>query len=398
MPNNEVRTVTLLGLGFGLVGLDRWIIAPLFPAMVADLHLGYRDLGNLVGVLGVSWGLFSVLSGRAADSIGYRRILIPTVLSFAVLSTLSGLASGLVGLIIVRALMGAAQGSFCPVSFAATAAASEPHRRGFNLGLQQCGFALFGLGLGPILATQLLAVTPSWRWVYWINAAPTLGLGLLLYFFLREPPAAPLSVPAGGTGDSWGQLFRSRNIVLSMFALMSTMTCVFVMSAMAPSYLEDFLKLSRAEMGFVMSAIGFGGFFGQFGIPAISDRLGRRWTAILSFTGAVAAVYAFRGVGASPGLLAALLFAIAFFCLGNVALITGPIASESAPAGLVTSAIGIVVGAGEIFGGGVAPWLAGRIADAYGIQNILYLALAGVALGAIVCLFLRETAPRRAMS
>jgi len=61
----------------------------------------------------------------------------------------------------------------------------------------------------------------------------------------------------------------------------------------------------------------------------------------------------------------------------------------------VSSAIGIVVGAGEIFGGGVAPSLAGYIAQNYGIQNVLYLALVGVATGVFVCLFLKETAPRK---
>ncbi len=82
-----------------------------------------------------------------------------------------------------------------------------------------------------------------------------------------------------------------------------------------------------------------------------------------------------------------------FFSLGNIALITGPISTESAPLGLVSSAIGIVVGTGEIFGGGVAPSLAGYIAENYGIENVLYLALVGVSLGAVVSLFLKETAP-----
>src|SRR4051812_28007138 len=31
----EWKAVLLLGFGFGLVGLDRWIIAPLFPCMAA---------------------------------------------------------------------------------------------------------------------------------------------------------------------------------------------------------------------------------------------------------------------------------------------------------------------------------------------------------------------------
>ena len=50
---------------------------------------------------------------------------------------------------------------------------------------------------------------------------------------------------------------------------------------------------------------------------------------------------------------------------------------------------------GEIFGGGIAPSIAGYVAQHYGIQNVLYLALVGVALGIIVCLFLKETAPRK---
>jgi predicted MFS family arabinose efflux permease len=135
----------------------------------------------------------------------------------------------------------------------------------------------------------------------------------------------------------------------------------------------------------VTSAIGFGGFFGQFGWPGLSDRFGRKPLAILGFVGATACVWWFASTGAATLPLFAALFVCSFFCLGNVALITGPIATESAPAGLISSAIGIVVGAGEIFGGGVA--------DRFGLPSVLYVALAGVALGIVVCLFLRETAP-----
>ena len=83
--------------------------------------------------------------------------------------------------------MGAMEGTYCPTSFTAVAAASKPRRRGFNQGLQQSGFALLGLALGPIIATQLLNVVPSWRWVFWIVAIPGFIVGMLLFFVLREP-------------------------------------------------------------------------------------------------------------------------------------------------------------------------------------------------------------------
>jgi len=392
----EWKAITLLGVGFGLVGLDRWIIAPLFPFMTEDLGLNYQDLGNIVGALGLMWGVFAIFSGRLSDKIGHRKVLIPAILLFSLMSGLSGLASSITNLILIRALMGMMEGAYCPTSFTAVAAASRPARRGFNQGLQQSGFALLGLGLGPIVATQLLVVVPSWRWVFWIVAIPGFIVGALLFIVLREPRDTQGGelIGAGQDGGKWLAVLQSRNIVLSMLALFGAMSCVFVLSAMVPSYLVDYLKLSAAQTGFVTSALGFGGFFGQFGVPGLSDVFGRKLIAILGFVGSAISVWLLSGIGADATMLFVALFVVSFFCLGNVALITGPIATEAAPAGLVSSAIGIVVGSGEIFGGGVAPSIAGYIAQNYGIENVLFVALSGVVFGAIVCLFLRETAPR----
>jgi MFS family permease len=93
-------------LGFGLVGLDRWIIAPLFPSMMKDLHLNYQDLGNLVGILGVCWGVFAAVMGGVSDKIGRRKVLIPAIFIFSILSGLSGMATGFLSLILIRGIMG----------------------------------------------------------------------------------------------------------------------------------------------------------------------------------------------------------------------------------------------------------------------------------------------------
>ena len=180
-----------------------------------------------------------------------------------------------------------------------------------------------------------------------------------------------------------------------MLALFCAMSCVFVLSALVPDYLVGYLGLSTQQMGVVTSALGFGGFFGQFGVPGLSDVFGRKIMAILGFVGATASLWLFAHTGADPVLLFVGLFVVSFFSLGNVALITGPIATEAAPAGLISSAIGIVVGSGEIFGGGIAPSIAGFVANNYGIENVLYVALVGVGLGVLVSLCLKETAPRK---
>ena len=393
----EWKTVALLGVGFGLVGLDRWIIASLFPAMAADLGLPEGEIGRLAGILGILWGVFAIFSGRLSDAIGHRKVLIPAIILFSLMSGFSGMVQSLVALVWIRAIMGAMEGTYCPTSFTAVAAASKPERRGFNQGLQQSGFALMGFALGPIIATQLLNVVPSWRYVFWICAIPGFIVGLLLYFQLREPKDTQAGALIGATqaSGSWLEVLKTPNILVCMVALLCAMACVFVLGAMVPIYLTNALQLGPTDVGLVASALGFGGFFGQFGWPGLSDRFGRKPLAILGFIGATVSVWWFASTGASVLPLFVALFVCSFFCLGNVALITGPIATESAPRGLISSAIGVVVGAGEIFGGGVAPIIAGGVTDRFGLPSALNVALVGVALGIVVCLFLRETAPSK---
>jgi MFS family permease len=393
----EWKTVALLGIGFGLVGLDRWIIASLFPAMAMDLGLPEGEIGRLAGILGILWGVFAIFSGRLSDKIGHRKVLIPAIILFSLMSGFSGMVQSLMALVWIRAIMGAMEGTYCPTSFTAVAAASKPQRRGFNQGLQQSGFALMGFALGPIIATQLLTVVPSWRWVFWICAIPGFVVGALLYFHLREPKDTQAGALIGATqaSGSWFEVLKTPNILVCMLALLCAMACVFVLGAMVPIYLTNALQLAPTEVGVVASALGFGGFLGQFGWPGLSDRFGRKPLAILGFVGATASVYWFASTGAVVLPLFVALFVCSFFCLGNVALITGPIATESAPRGLISSAIGVVVGAGEIFGGGVAPIIAGGVTDRYGLPSALNVALVGVALGIVVCFFLRETAPSK---
>jgi hypothetical protein len=148
-------------------------------------------------------------------------------------------------------------------------------------------------------------------------------------------------------------------------------------------------------MGFVTSAIGFGGFLGQFGVLTVSDFVGRRTATAGSFVIAAVFLYLFMQTGANLPVLFALLFGAALFNFGALAVLAGPIPAEAAPVGLIASVAGIVIGAGEIFGGGVAPSIAGAIAKNYGIQYTLHFALGGLIVGLAISLFLLETAPRK---
>lgn len=392
----ERKTLVLLGLGFGLVGFDRWLMAPMFPYMMKDLGLDYSQLGSLIGVLGVAWGIWSIVMGPVSDRIGRKKILVATMIVFSVLSSLAGFAAGFSSLLLLRAAMGVAEGAFTPASLAANSEASRPTRRGLNQGLQLSMIPLVGLGFAPIAATQLLRILPSWHWVFMISAVPGLIVSVLIWRLLQERTRGNASFAAQGAMKmQWTQLLRTRNVLVATAAIVCAMGGIFVIGAMVPTYLVGVLHLDPRTMGLVASAIGFGGFAGSFALPGISDYVGRRPTALFGFAAATLLLYCFARSGPNPQMLFALLFGVSLFSIGLLSLLSGPVATEAAPLGLVASAIGFVSGVGETFGGGVAPVIAGFIAQHFGLARTLDFAFYSLIAGAGVAVLLVETAPRR---
>lgn len=393
----EWRAVLLLFIGFGLVGLDRFAINPLFPVMMKDLNLDYQDLGNISAVLALAWGVGSVYMGRLSDKLGRRKILIPSVVVFSLMAGFTGLAGGVASLLVMRVIMGLSEGAFMPPSIAATVEASKPTRRGANFGFQQNGLPVIGLGLGPIIATQVLAITGSWRLTFVVVALPGLVLAYLLYRVIREPG----QIAAGGeevvpskpatTGSALAVL-RYRNIILASVIMICMSGALNVVIAMTPSYLVDYLKVDVTRMGFIMSAIGAGALFLGIALPALSDHIGRKPVMAGAALCAAGAVGLFMNAPADPVMLFLLLTAIAGFGFSVIYINVGPLTMASVPAAVASTAVGIVVGVGEIVGGSIAPFAAGFIANNYGIQHVFGIALGLLVSAALLVLLLREPA------
>ena len=165
-----------------------------------------------------------------------------------------------------------------------------------------------------------------------------------------------------------------------------------------PSYLIDYAKLSTADMGFVLSAIGFFGAAGQVSMGAISDRIGRRLALNLSFGLAIVFLLLLMRIGADKMLLFLLLGGLSACAFPILGLLSGPVATEAVPAALIASVAGIPTGVAEIFGGGIMPSIAGFVAQHFGIQHTLTVGLFGLIGGLILSFFIQETAPRFARS
>lgn len=394
----EVKAVILLSLGLGLVGLDRFMIFPMFPTIMRDLHLSYANLGEISGVLSLTWGLSALCLGRLSDIIGRRKVVVGSMLAFSLLVGVSGLATGLGTLLFVRALMGFSDGAYAPPSMIATLEASKPSRHGLNIGFQQMVMPLFGLALAPLLVTHLLQNNISWRWVF-VMVTPFGLIVTFLSYLVIKPPSKLAHVEHtiihDNTNHKWIDLFKYRNVIHSMIGMLCWIMSLTVTTAFLPNYLTDYLHLSLLKMGFVMSAIGFGATGGMFLMPAISDWIGRKPIVIFSTIAAFASLILFISSGADTEVLFVSLLLTSFFNFALVTLTAGPVIAESVPSTLMAAASGLVICAGEWFGGGIAPIITGFVAQDYGIQHVLYLAVVALLVGFINSCFLTETAPRR---
>jgi MFS family permease len=402
----EYRVVTLMALGFGLVGLDRYIIFPLFSVIREDLGLDYQDLGLISAALAFTWGLSAIYSGNLTDKIGARRVAIISIVAFSALVACTGLANGLISLIVLRALMGLAEGGFVPASIVQTIRVSKPQRAGLNFGMQQMASPLFGLGFGPIIAVGLLAVLPSWEWVFATIALPGF---ILAYFVLKTvKPDDPPPMSKNPTDDpeapkvSFREALKYRNVIFGALAIIFVFVALNALSTFGPTYLTDYIKLSDQGMGVVAAFLGLGGLIGMIALPALSDVVGRKPVMCVALLVQVVAIALMQSASEAtpPPILAFYFFAISSSASGTIAILVGPVISASVPVVVAATATGIVTGLGEIFGGAGGPFVTGFIAEANGIQTITVIMLVAAALGLVTVLFgieepkkLRSTTP-----
>jgi MFS family permease len=185
---------------------------------------------------------------------------------------------------------------------------------------------------------------------------------------------------------------KYRNIVVCLGIGCVYIAWFIVIVSFAPTYLVTARHFSNTTMSWVMSALGAAHVFWGFAVPWISDRVGRK-PAMILFSGISMLAPLFLIYVESPVTLAILLL-LSYTGLGCFTIFMSTIPAETVPAKNMATAIGMIMGVGEIAGGFVAPTVAGYAADLYGLQMPFWIAAAGAALACLLSLFLTETAPR----
>jgi len=392
----ELGTLLLLGLAWGFAYMDRMAITFLSPFVVPDLHLTNLELNALPAALALTWALGAYLIGFWSDRVGARKpFLLAAMVIFSVCSVLSGLAHSFWTLFAARLVMGAVEGPFLPICLAILMAVTAPKRRGLNAGITQNVFgSVMGTALAPIVLVAI-ATAYSWHAAFFIAGVPGLILALLIWWLVDEPPRATVSAAEvmKEPSDSIWTMLANRNIALCCGISCLMVGSLVVGSIELPQYFTVTLGMSPSAMSRIMAILGLCPGVGGVLVPLLSDRFGRR-PAMIAFCAMMAlcpvAALLLHG---SVGLMTSLMV-VGWMGAGAFPLFMGVVPAEAAHARRAATAMGLVIGVGEIVGGVLSPLIAGALADHIDLAAPLVLAAVMPLVATVLALGLIETNPR----
>ncbi|MGH8228201.1 MAG: MFS transporter [Steroidobacteraceae bacterium] len=392
--SRETTVVAIMFVTWGIVFLDRMSVLYLAPYIAPDLHLTGAQVGSLAGIIALCWAVSALAFGAISDRIGRKAVLVPMVVLFSLLSTLSGFARNFDELLIARALLGLAEGPCWSVTMALVEEHSTDRNRGRNIGIVVSAAAIIGLAVAPVLTTQIAAHF-GWRWAFFIVGIPGLIMALLIGLCVHEAPGERGTGKAGhriGLSDLLS-LLSYPNVWAGAVGAAGFMTWLFLFNTFAPLYITGVAHQSGTTSGFLMGAAGLGSFFIGLIAPALSDRFGRR--RVLAVVGLLCTLLPIallvHSLYGHLWVLAAILFltqggqAVSAICIVLVP-------TDSVPRHLVGTAIGFTTLFGEMIGGFAAPIIGGSLAGRHGLAVPLWIAVAGAVVVFLVALVLRPRA------
>ena len=333
------------------------------PLEAGGLALTDADYGWITFAFTAAYAAFPPLIGIAIDRFGVKRSLAAALLLWSAAAAAHGLVASVLGLILVRFLLGMAEAAHFPAAIKAVAMWFPQQERALATGIFNSGTAL-GIIASPI--TVWLALTFGWQFAFVAIG----GAGLVWLIFWEKGFHAPELHPRVTTAElahiqagqapqeqaiklPWTALLRFRAIWPFLIGKLLTDPVWWFFLFWLPSYLERERGQNPLKSAGLVALIYLGSSVGSiFGGWLSSTLIQRGWSvgrARMTAMGAAAACM--------PGAILAYYSDSFALCVGLITLATA--CHQAWSANLLTSATdlfptkvsGAVIGLGATAGG-----------------------------------------------
>jgi MFS family permease len=369
----------LFALTWGLVILDRQAITFLFPVLMKTFNLNNAQTGNIVLVTGLGFVISSLFLTPMSDRSGLKKLwLVPIIISAGVFSGGTAFATSLMAMFIVRFLTGFADGPVYPLMTSILTIQGDPKKFASYIGLMQFSIGVIAMILGPTLTIQL-AVHLNWHYAFIFTSLPTVIVGIIIWFVLKEVRPAEATegdstapeAPAVDNAMKWKdvpRIFAYRNCVLSYISNVLAMVGFWGVVSFGTTYWVNEGGLTLEQAGYMTSISGVIGLGWAIVIPMILDRIGRKpSTSILTLYIVISMLIIYL----DHGWLAKTSFVLVIGCYGFLSVLyVAIICQESVPPAIAATTTAIGMAIGELIGTTIAPSILGSLGDMYGLRTI----------------------------
>ena len=229
--------------------VDRAAISSAKASMAAELSLSDTEMGLVFGAFSLGYAVAQIPAGWLADRVGPRLTLAAAVTLWSGFTALTGAAHGLISLVLVRFLFGAAEAAAFPGSARVFYNWLPPQERGIANGILFSG-ALLGGGFSFPFFQWLLAAH-GWRAAFYFLFVPGLVwvLGWLVWF--RDYPRGRAVNTASASLDDFCEpllpLLRSSAMVKAMSQYFAGNFTFFICITWMYPYLVDRYSLPPSQ-------------------------------------------------------------------------------------------------------------------------------------------------------
>jgi MFS family permease len=353
-------------IGYATDGFDLLILGFMLRPISADLGLSQAQAASLVTatLFGAVLGGFAF--GWLSDRLGRVRVLVWTIVLFAVFTGLCALAQGYWDLLIYRTVAGLGLGGEFGIGMALVAEACPAGERARVSSYVGLGWQ--GGVLAAAIVTPLLLPVIGWRGMFLLGILPAVA-AYVIRRTLHEPELFLRDVGNRSPQSSFRLLVKDAETIklsLGMAILCSVQNFGYYgVMIWLPSYLSTRFGLALTQTAvWTIATIG-GMAVGIFVFGQVADRVGRRAAFFIYMTGAAVMVLLYSRL-ADP---AALLFAgmvMGFFINGMLGGY-GALMSELYPTAARATAQNVLFNIGRAVGG-FGPLLVGMAASARGFE------------------------------
>lgn len=162
------RVLVLLCSLTTLTYLDRICISIVGVRVKTEFVLSNEQFGWVLASFALAYALFEIPSGLWGDYIGPRKVFIRIVLWWSLFTALTGFATGLLSLIIVRFLFGMGESGTYPNCLITVSRWFPKNETGRSLIWVGIGSQI-GSAIAPLIIIPL-AVSYGWRMPFYVNA------------------------------------------------------------------------------------------------------------------------------------------------------------------------------------------------------------------------------------